>query len=94
MLNTIEKLRERPVAYRKRIAFIIAISITGIIFLVWLSVLGVRFDNNKSVIVEVENDGFLEEAQKEFSGVFENGVEQFSNVKKELENLVGSVRAN
>jgi hypothetical protein len=42
-LDFIEKLRDKPVAYRKRVVFFTASILTGIIVIVWLSTFGYRF---------------------------------------------------
>ncbi|MBL7045076.1 MAG: hypothetical protein ISR98_00540 [Parcubacteria group bacterium] len=84
MLKQIEKLREKPEAYRRRVAFIISASVAGVIFLVWLSVLGVRLSNDKDIASDQES-GLFEDASQEFAGVFEAGRQRFNDTKKELE---------
>ena len=39
MFNFLENLRQKPVSVRKRVAFLTALSIAGLIFVVWLSVI-------------------------------------------------------
>ena len=39
MFNFLEKLRQKPPHIRKQIAFLVAFSIAGIIFVIWLSVI-------------------------------------------------------
>jgi len=87
VLNTIERLREKPEAYRKRIAFIVATSIAGVIFLIWLSVLGVRLGSDKKAVKEEEKAGLFAEVKQGFSGIFETGKEHFDNTKSELEDI-------
>lgn len=88
MLKTIEKLREKPEAYRKRIAFIIAISIAGIIFLIWLSVLGVKFRNSETIVSDVKKESLFAEAQKGFSEILATGNTHFDEVKKGIESAI------
>ena len=38
MFNALEKLRQKPESVKKQIAFAVALSFAGIIFLVWLTV--------------------------------------------------------
>ena len=82
MFDKLERLREKPEAYRMKIAFITAASIAGVIFLIWLSVIGVRF-NNKAEISR-ENELFAEVKQG-FSGVFKTGKSQFDEVKRKID---------
>ena len=37
MLDMLEKLRSKPIAHRKRVLLLTAGSITGLIFIIWLS---------------------------------------------------------
>lgn len=88
MEHFLEKLRNKPKKYRMRIALIISAGVAGIIFLVWLSVLGVRFkNNNDSGAVENSEPAFAEFKER-FSGVYEEGKQQFEEAKEELENIV------
>jgi len=52
LLDWLDQLREKPESVRFRVAILIAFVSTFIIFLVWLSVLFLRFDEKK-VNVEV-----------------------------------------
>ncbi|HJL55805.1 MAG TPA: hypothetical protein QF620_00345 [Candidatus Paceibacterota bacterium] len=88
MLNTIERLREKPRKYRMRVAFIVSASIAGVIFLVWLSILGVRFKNNDNTAGVENSEPVFAEFRERFSGVYEEGKSQFEEVKEELENIV------
>lgn len=87
MLNTIEKLRKKPEPYRIKTAFIIAAIITGIIFLVWLSVVGLRFSQSAEVVREQDGPSLVAGVNSGFSEVFEKGRKQFDDSKKELENI-------
>ena len=72
MFDKLEKLRKESENYRRRVALIISASIVGIIFLVWLSVLSVRFSASVQNVASVENSEFVfEEFQKEFSEILE-----------------------
>lgn len=88
MFRTIEKMREKPEKYRMRVAFIISASIAGIIFLVWLSVLGVRFENSDNTADKEFAEPALAEFKERFSGVFEEGKSQLEEAREELENIV------
>ena len=87
MLNTIEKLREKPEPYRMRVAFVVAASISGIIFVVWLSVVGVRFNGGDERISEQEGPSLVAGVKEGFSEVFESGREQFDDSRRELEDI-------
>jgi hypothetical protein len=87
MLNTIEKLREKPEAHRRRIAFVVSASIAGIIFVVWLSVVGVRFNSQENIISEKEGPSLVAGVKEGFSEVFESGREQFDDSRRELESI-------
>jgi len=72
MFDKLERLRKKPETHRRRIAFIISASIVGIIFLVWLSVLSVRFSASVQNTASAENSDFVsKEFQKEFSEIFD-----------------------
>ena len=86
MLNTIERLREKPRKYRMRVAFIVSASIAGVIFLV--SILEVRFKNNDNTAGVENSEPVFAEFRERFSGVYEEGKSQFEEVKEELENIV------
>lgn len=88
MLNTIEKLREKPEAYRMKVALIVAASIAGIIFMVWISVLGVRFSNSEERISEQKASSLIGDVRGEFSEVFETGKERFEETKREIEDML------
>jgi uncharacterized membrane protein len=88
MFEKLEKLREKPEAYKMRIAFIISVSIAGIIFLVWLSVLGARFRNNNSAETTENPEPAFAEFREEFSDAYDVGRTQFEKTKRELENIM------
>lgn len=69
MFDKIDKLRKKPESYRKKIAFIISASITGIIFLIWLSTLGVRFNDIGGEISTQEEKSMLAEVKEGFAGI-------------------------
>lgn len=69
MFDKINKLRKKPESYRKKIAFIISASITGIIFLIWLSTLGVRFNDIGGEISTQEEKSMLAEVKEGFAGI-------------------------
>jgi hypothetical protein len=87
MLNTIEKLREKPESYRMKIVFTIAASVAGVIFIVWLSVVGVRFGGGDERVVEQEGSSLVAGVKSGFSEVFESSREQFDESRRELEGI-------
>lgn len=89
MFNLIEKLRQKPERAKKRIAFLIAGSFSAVIGFVWLSVIypDLRFVENQKQSASVNQTSPT-------SSFFENILEGFSGVKKQLgdvKNLVGSI---
>ncbi|MDP6388030.1 MAG: hypothetical protein QGG63_02040 [Candidatus Pacebacteria bacterium] len=88
MENFLNKLRQKPEAYRMRIAFTISASVAGIIFLVWLSVLGVKFKNNESTATAENSEPAFAEFREEFAGAYEMGKAQFKEAEEELKNIV------
>lgn len=88
MFNMIEKLRNKPEAYRMRVAFIVSALITTIIFLIWFSVLSVRFKNDDNSAAAVNSEPAFAEIREEFISAYETGKSQFGKVKKELENAI------
>lgn len=87
MLNIIEKLREKPKAYRIRVAFTFAAVVSGIIFLVWLSALGVRFGNMNEDVSRQNESSLYKEVKEGLSGTFETGRTRINETKKELETV-------
>lgn len=86
MLKQIEKLREKPESYRTKVAFIISASIAGIIFIVWLSVVGVRLGGGEEIVKD-EGPSLVAGVKEGFSEVFEEGREQFDESRRELEGI-------
>jgi hypothetical protein len=87
MLNTIEKLREKPEAHRRRVAFVVSATIAGIIFMAWLSVVGVRLGGDDMKVVEQDGSSLVAGVKSGFSDVFESGKEQFDESRRELEGI-------
>ena len=87
MLNTVDKLREKPESYRMKIAFIVAAIIAGIIFIVWLSVVGLRFGQEAEVVRKQDSPSLVAGVKEGFSEVFEEGREQFDKSRRELEGI-------
>lgn len=75
MFDKIDKLRKKPEPYRKKIAFIASVFITGIIFLIWLSTLGVRFNDIGGEISTQEEKSMLAEVKEGFSKI--SGILEF-----------------
>lgn len=87
MLNTVERLREKPEAHRKRVAFMVSVIITGIIFIVWLSVIGTKFGQSAGVVKEQDGASLVAGVKSGFSEVFEEGREKFDESRRELESI-------
>ncbi len=89
MFDWLDKLREKSEKDRFKVAIFIAFFITFIIFLVWLSVMSLRF----AAPVE-ENANPAEEElsplsvfHKNISQVLNNGISSFKNIKDNLNSV-------
>ena len=83
MFDFIEKLRQKPIQAKKRIAFLVAFSLSGLIFAVWLSVIYPDFMERQKREEKVAN---LEPSPiSTFSQTISSGMsgikEQFSKIK-------------
>ena len=84
MFNTLEKLRQKPESVKKQIAFAVALSFAGIIFLVWLTVVYPDLRKEKTQNDKLNN---LEKIPvtsftETFSGRFSGIVGEFKKVKE------------
>lgn len=73
MFDKIDKLRKKPESYKKKVVFMISIFITGIIFLIWISTLGVRFNNIENEISKQkeESKSMSAEVKESFSNLLD-----------------------
>ena len=79
ILDLIEKLREKPVAYRKRVVFFVASVLTGLIVVVWLSTLDYRFDASENNTATIEKQLRPFEEIKTTIGSFYTSIKQISS---------------
>ena len=95
MLNKLDQLRQKPEAYRKRVAFVTAFSITAIIFIGWIvspvsgvDVRSVESGHNRS---EVETDSpvsmILERVATGWAGL----TERLADLERSLDSLRSQV---
>lgn len=84
MLDFIEKLRKKPEATRARIVLFSAAFVTGIIFLVWLSVISVQLDTSSSDFSETIS-GDMDNTEATFSKLKEDVSEIFSGGKSDIQ---------
>ncbi|MES2087485.1 MAG: hypothetical protein V4467_00675 [Patescibacteria group bacterium] len=69
MFDYIEQLRKKPLAYRKRFLLIVTTSITGLIFLIWVSTFNFSFDQPVQSLEE-EQSGPISEIASNISSFF------------------------
>lgn len=89
MFNLIEKLRQKPDGAKKRIAFLASFSFSVLILGIWFSVIYPDFK-----FKEKQKQSASVNQASPASSFFENILEGFSGVKKQLEDvkdLVGSI---
>ncbi|HEY4502612.1 MAG TPA: hypothetical protein VJH21_02150 [Candidatus Paceibacterota bacterium] len=77
MLEFLDRLREKPESVRFKIVLITAAFITGIIFIVWLSVVSLRFSDNNNV-----GNGNIGAHEKGLFSSFGTSIKEFYEVKK------------
>lgn len=89
MFQTIEKLRAKPEGSKKKIAFLLAFLFSGIIFVVWLSVIFPDFKNKKLKESEIVNTGPspISAFSDTLSSAFLSMGEQISNIKGAVSKL-------
>jgi len=83
MLDYIENLRRKPLAYRKRVLFLATSVITGLIVLVWLSTLNFNYNFNG------EEEVAIEEQLKPVDEIKTNIVSFYDSVKKMSADIFG-----
>jgi len=86
MFNFLEKLRQKPDRVKKQIAFLIALFFSGLIFVIWLSVIYPDFKRRQQRTERVSN---LEPSPIEtFGETFKTGAsaigEQFTQLKESI----------
>jgi len=86
MFDFLEKLREKPERVKKQVAFIVALSISGIIFVVWLSVI---FPSWRSSQVETQSSEPSPLAS--FTSTFSSGLSDISSQFSKIKNIVSSL---
>ena len=85
MFDFLEKLRQKPEAVRVRYAVIFAALVTGLIFLVWLSVLGVRLSNSPASDAVLQGSSPFGTLKESVGSFFEAGREQIEGVRESLD---------
>ena len=63
-------------------------SIAGIIFIVWLSVVGVRFNSQENIVSEQEGPSLVADVKTGFSKIFEEGKARIDSNKEELKFII------
>ena len=86
MKTYIKNLKEKPESHRTRIAFGVASGVTAVVFLVWISTLGVRLSSGGSLTVD--NAAQSSVAAVPFSG---GGIEEQLQL---LQQNFGTVKEN
>lgn len=69
MLDYIEQLRKKPVAYRKRFLLVFTTTITGIIFMIWATTFDFNLSPSSSPVVE-DGLGPISEIETNVSSFF------------------------
>ena len=86
MFNLIEKLRQKPPRVKKQVAFLTSLSIAGIIFVVWLSVIYPDFRQRQEREQKVSS---LEPSPvSTFGQTFQTGI---GAIKDQFEKLKGAI---
>ena len=92
MFELIEKLRQKSDRTKKQIAFLVAISFAGIIFVIWLGVVYPDFRNNQ---LQEQKVSSLEPSPLSNFGVtlsagFSGIIEQFGVMRSSIESFISS----
>ncbi len=91
MFQFIDNLRQKPDKTKKQVAFLVAFFITGIIFVVWLSVIYPNFknqENKEAVASSTESSPF-----STFSSTFGSGFKALGEQFGELKDTISSITA-
>lgn len=89
MFQTIEKLRAKPDGSKKKIAFLLAFLFSGIIFVVWLTIIYPDFKNKNQKEAQIVNAGPspISAFSDTLSSAFSSMGEQISNIKGAVSKL-------
>ena len=89
MLDFIERMRQRPGPVRQRFVFLVAASVTGVIFLIWLSVAGTRFVNVIGPDSDARRaaDSTFDEIDAVVKDAFEKSRAEYEQFQQELQNV-------
>jgi len=81
MFRYIEKLQQEPAHKRKQIAIIVALGITSLIALVWLSTLKERFTSPETKTINDNRSPFaiIGEQVRDFKSIFKGQLEYFKS---------------
>jgi hypothetical protein len=84
MFDLLEKIRQKPERTRKQIAFLISLSVSGLIFVVWLSVIypSWRFSKEKEEKIVTSEPSPISTVASTFYSTVNALGEQFSNLKE------------
>lgn len=84
MFYFIEKLRDKPEAYRVRVVFIGATVVTGTIFLIWLFATIFLFKNDPIDIPRSKNPSFFSEMSTQFSIILDTGKAKINDIRNSI----------
>ncbi len=89
MFDWLDKLREKPESMRFKVAILAAFAVTFVIFLIWLSILTLRFEGSIGKDGETASETIspLSVFRKNISQVFKNGIDDIKNIKDNLESI-------
>lgn len=92
MFNLLEKLRKKSEGAKKRVAFIGALTLSGLVFVVWLSVIYPDFRRSQSKEAEVAKlqPGPL----SSFTDTFSSGIRSIGDKFSEIKTAVSSMTSN
>jgi len=93
MLDFLERMRQKPEAVRVRFVFIISVSVTGIIFLVWLTVMGVRFSDVSGPDSKTprSSDTTIEEIDNTVKNAIEKSRSEYEAFQHELQSIADTL---
>lgn len=92
MFQLIEKLRQKPERKKKQIAFFTALSVAGIIFVVWLSVIypDIKSKKDQENMVKKLEPSAAQSFGATILGGFSAVGEQFGKIKETISTFSGS----
>jgi hypothetical protein len=89
MFNFLEKLRAKPDKTKKQMAFLVALSVCGIIFVVWLTVILPDFRNTETK--QAQATALTPGLISTFSDTFSSGIQSIGSTFSELKTTLSSV---